>query len=359
MTDPASVWRILSEQAAAFVLPDTHEAGGIWPCVKIGHLCEAAGVPVIMHCGHDLGPKTAAMLHVAAACPAYSLANDSAHQLVEDITCEPLTIRHGRIAVPDRPGLGIEGDESAHVRRRLLTVVREAALPARLSTVTGPVRAARPGVRGHSGLFRTHESEGADDDRQFPFRSQVVDAANIRGERGSEHDDGDAELLPRDRRGKHQRSPPKRDAAQRLVHHEAGEIEAVAGVGAEHHRPLVEFLIVGEAAGELRLEAIDQQFHQVDFLLRFAAPLQGEVTDRQVLQREGRALVFLRALDFDEVARAVAAGPGIQLPTGRVFEGEVNVMGQMRTPQKLRQVLICGPSRPRPPPTSLRVRARL
>ncbi|HET6880522.1 MAG TPA: enolase C-terminal domain-like protein [Pirellulales bacterium] len=36
---------------------DTPQAGGIWPCVKIGHLCEAAGVPCVMHCGHDLGPN--------------------------------------------------------------------------------------------------------------------------------------------------------------------------------------------------------------------------------------------------------------------------------------------------------------
>lgn len=111
VTDPASAWYILREDAAAFLLPDTHTAGGIWPCVKIGHLCEAAAVPCIMHCGHDLGPKTAAMLHVAAACPAYSLANDSTYDgLVDDIIVEPFRIERGTIAVPDKPGLGIEGD---------------------------------------------------------------------------------------------------------------------------------------------------------------------------------------------------------------------------------------------------------
>ncbi len=108
---PDSVWEILHQEAAAFILPDTHIAGGILPCVKIGHLCEAAGIPSIMHCGHDLGPKTAAMLHVAAASPAYSLANDSTYYgLVEDITCVPLTIRAGWMAVPLTPGLGVAGD---------------------------------------------------------------------------------------------------------------------------------------------------------------------------------------------------------------------------------------------------------
>jgi len=111
VTDPASVWKILQANAAEFILPDTHIAGGIFPCVKIGHICEAAGIPAIMHCGHDLGPKTAAMLHVAAACPAYSLANDSTYYgLVDDIITEPFTITRGRIAVPTQPGLGIVGD---------------------------------------------------------------------------------------------------------------------------------------------------------------------------------------------------------------------------------------------------------
>jgi L-alanine-DL-glutamate epimerase-like enolase superfamily enzyme len=111
VTDPASVWEILRSDAAAFILPDTPQAGGIWPCVKIGHVCEAASVPCIMHCGHDLGPKTAAMVQVAAACPAYSLANDSTYYgLVEDVCVEPLQIVRGKITVPNRPGLGVECD---------------------------------------------------------------------------------------------------------------------------------------------------------------------------------------------------------------------------------------------------------
>jgi L-alanine-DL-glutamate epimerase-like enolase superfamily enzyme len=108
---PDSVWEILKLNAAEFILPDTHIAGGILPCVKIGHICEAAGVPCIMHCGHDLGPKTAAMLHVAAACPAYSMANDSTYYgLEDDVITEPFQIVRGRISVPRTPGLGIECD---------------------------------------------------------------------------------------------------------------------------------------------------------------------------------------------------------------------------------------------------------
>ncbi|MBW8884801.1 MAG: mandelate racemase/muconate lactonizing enzyme family protein, partial [Planctomycetia bacterium] len=46
---PASVLEILQADAAAFILPDTHIAGGILPCVTIGRICEAAGIPCIMH----------------------------------------------------------------------------------------------------------------------------------------------------------------------------------------------------------------------------------------------------------------------------------------------------------------------
>ncbi len=111
VVDPASVWEIMHAGAAEYILPDTHIAGGILPCVIIGHLVEAAGLPCIMHCGHDLGPKTAAMLHVAGSCPAYSLANDcSYYGLEDDVIAEPFDIVGGTIAVPEKPGLGIEVD---------------------------------------------------------------------------------------------------------------------------------------------------------------------------------------------------------------------------------------------------------
>ncbi len=111
VVEPDSVMQILREDAASHILPDTHIAGGILPCVKIGTLCEAANIPCIMHCGHDLGPKTAAMLHVAASCPSYSLANDCTYYgLVDDVITEMIPIENGRMRVPTSPGLGIECD---------------------------------------------------------------------------------------------------------------------------------------------------------------------------------------------------------------------------------------------------------
>ncbi len=120
VTDPGSVLAILEAHAAAFILPDTHIAGGILPCLTIGRICEAAGIPCIMHCGHDLGPKTAAMVHVAAACQAYSLANDTTYfGLEDDIITERIEIRDGCISITHKPGLGIEGDPARIARYKV------------------------------------------------------------------------------------------------------------------------------------------------------------------------------------------------------------------------------------------------
>ncbi len=120
VTNEASVMDIIQANAAQFLLPDTHIAGGILPCVRIGHLCSAAGLPAIMHCGHDLGPKTAAMLHVAASCDAYTLANDTTYYgLEDDVITEPFVIRRGQISVPQDPGLGIEVDPMKLKRYRV------------------------------------------------------------------------------------------------------------------------------------------------------------------------------------------------------------------------------------------------
>jgi L-alanine-DL-glutamate epimerase-like enolase superfamily enzyme len=111
VTSLAIVREILDKEAADFLLPDTYQCGGIWAVKLVAELAGSAGVPCIMHCAHDLGPKTAAMLHLAASTPNMPLANDCTYYgLVEDVLVEPFVIRKGRIAVTEKPGLGIEVD---------------------------------------------------------------------------------------------------------------------------------------------------------------------------------------------------------------------------------------------------------
>lgn len=117
VTTLAVVRRALELGAAAYLLPDTYQCGGIWACRVIADVAASAGVPCIVHCAHDLGPKTASMLHLAASTPNFPLANDCTYYgLVDDVLREPFRIVRGRMRVPEEPGLGIDVD-LAKVRR--------------------------------------------------------------------------------------------------------------------------------------------------------------------------------------------------------------------------------------------------
>jgi glucarate dehydratase len=112
VTTPEVVLQILTLHAADVVLPDTYQCGGILAVKKVAALCEAAGVTCVFHCAHDLGPKTAAMLHFVASAPGFTLANDCTYYGLEsDILVEPFKIENGHMTVPEGPGLGIEVDE--------------------------------------------------------------------------------------------------------------------------------------------------------------------------------------------------------------------------------------------------------
>lgn len=111
VTTLAEVQKILEMDAAAVLLPDTYQCGGIWACKLIADWAAAAKVPCVVHCAHDLGPKTAAMLHMAASTPNFSLANDCTYYgLVDDVLSEPFRIEGGRLNVPEGHGLGIDVD---------------------------------------------------------------------------------------------------------------------------------------------------------------------------------------------------------------------------------------------------------
>jgi L-alanine-DL-glutamate epimerase-like enolase superfamily enzyme len=107
------VLQILQLQAADVLLPDTYQCGGILGVKKVAALAEAAGVPCVFHCSHDLGLKTAAMLHVVASSPGFPLANDCTYYGLADDIITPLhRIEGGFMPVPDGPGLGVQVDET-------------------------------------------------------------------------------------------------------------------------------------------------------------------------------------------------------------------------------------------------------
>jgi L-alanine-DL-glutamate epimerase-like enolase superfamily enzyme len=119
VTTPEVVLQILQLHAADVVLPDTYQCSGILGVKKVAALAEAADVPCVFHCAHDLGLKTAAMLHVVASSPGFTLANDCTYYGLEDDIITPVhRIERGFMAVPEGPGLGVTVDEKKLARYR-------------------------------------------------------------------------------------------------------------------------------------------------------------------------------------------------------------------------------------------------
>jgi len=126
VTTPEVVLQILQLQAADVLLPDTYQCSGVLGVKKVAALAEASGVTCVFHCAHDLGLKTAAMLHIVASSPGFTLANDCTYYGLVDDLIEPLhKIERGFMTVPEGPGLGISLDE----KKLAKYIVQEKPLP--------------------------------------------------------------------------------------------------------------------------------------------------------------------------------------------------------------------------------------
>ena len=111
VTTLAVVREILQLDAADVLLPDTYQCGGIRGVQQAAHVAASHNVPCVMHCSHDLGLKTATMLHIVASTANFTLANDCTYYgLLDDVIREPLEVRRGRLRVPEQPGLGVDVD---------------------------------------------------------------------------------------------------------------------------------------------------------------------------------------------------------------------------------------------------------
>ncbi len=106
--------RLFDRMAADYIQPDVSHAGGVMELKKIAAEAECRGLPFAPH--NPSGPvANAATLQLAACCPNFCIL-EIMYDDVEwrkDVTNEQLTYADGCIAVPDRPGLGIEIDEEA------------------------------------------------------------------------------------------------------------------------------------------------------------------------------------------------------------------------------------------------------
>ena len=105
---------LLVRQAVDIIQPDLCHAGGLTEVKKIAAMAEASYVRVAPH--NATGPiGTAAAVQLDACIPNFLIQEyfvTQASWIDEVVTGAPRAVR-GEIAVPDRPGLGVELDEAA------------------------------------------------------------------------------------------------------------------------------------------------------------------------------------------------------------------------------------------------------
>jgi L-alanine-DL-glutamate epimerase-like enolase superfamily enzyme len=99
---------LIDLRAADILQPDLGICGGITEAMRIAALASAANLRLAPHLWAG-APAFAAGLHVAAASPASFILECSlgANPMIHDLIEECFPVQGGRLAIPDRPGLGI------------------------------------------------------------------------------------------------------------------------------------------------------------------------------------------------------------------------------------------------------------
>lgn len=111
-TDWRQMCHSIALQSVDIPLADPH----FWTMagsVRVGQMCNDFGLTWGSHSNNHFDVSLAMFTHVAAACPGEITAIDT-HWIwqegAERLTKSPLKIKDGHIALPDKPGLGIEPD---------------------------------------------------------------------------------------------------------------------------------------------------------------------------------------------------------------------------------------------------------
>ena len=122
VTSFGDVPRARDLDAVQIVLSDPHYWGGMRQVQYLSHLCQTLGMGLSMHSNSHLGISMMAMTHVAAACPNLTYACDTHYpwqtEKDEVIAGGRVRFREGSIAIPDKPGLGVELDYDQLARGR-------------------------------------------------------------------------------------------------------------------------------------------------------------------------------------------------------------------------------------------------
>jgi glucarate dehydratase len=121
-TSFADVPRAKELDAVQIVLSDPHYWGGMRNVQQLSHLTQVLGMGLSMHSNSHLGVSLMAMTHVAAACPNLTYACDTHYpwQTAKDeiVAGGRIKFVDGCVAIPDKPGLGVELDYDQLARGR-------------------------------------------------------------------------------------------------------------------------------------------------------------------------------------------------------------------------------------------------
>jgi L-alanine-DL-glutamate epimerase-like enolase superfamily enzyme len=110
---PWTLDAIVRAQAADVAIVDLEPLGGIGGLVRAAHFAETVNLPLAHHTGFDHGVKTAAVLHVVSAMPAFRAALDCTYMSHDDDVISPrLRFERDELPVPDGLGLGVEIDRA-------------------------------------------------------------------------------------------------------------------------------------------------------------------------------------------------------------------------------------------------------
>lgn len=100
------------------------KGGGIGPARKMAAVAEAAGLTCTVGSNLELGVASAAMAHIATACPGIGAEEFPCDILgpiayEHDLLAESLDFREGSVKAPDAPGLGVSLDEEMLTKYRV------------------------------------------------------------------------------------------------------------------------------------------------------------------------------------------------------------------------------------------------
>ncbi|MSY60379.1 MAG: hypothetical protein F2663_08080 [Actinobacteria bacterium] len=113
-TSVRSALALIKAEACDVFVVYPSEAGGLTRAAMIAELAANAGKWCSIGSWAELGVATTANVHLAAASPYFTFANDTHYPLqLRDVLTEPVAIKDGKVALQHSPGLGVSLDDSA------------------------------------------------------------------------------------------------------------------------------------------------------------------------------------------------------------------------------------------------------